>query len=43
MVKLTKKRDSISLHFEKHKGQRVDYKGTTNANPVNDIQVKYQT
>ncbi len=30
------------LHFEKHKGQRVDYKGTTNANPVNDIQTKYQ-
>ncbi len=23
-------------------GQRVDYKGTTNANPVNDIQTKYQ-
>ncbi len=24
----------ISLHFRKYKGQRVDYKGTTNANPV---------
>ncbi len=40
MVKLLKQ-SSISLHFEKHKGgQRVDYKGWQNADPVNDIQTK---
>ncbi len=36
------KQSSISLHFENTRGQRVDYKGTTNANPVNDVQTKYQ-
>ncbi len=42
MVKCGQKTSSISLHFEKHKEgvNRVDYKGTTNANPVNDIQTK---
>ncbi len=35
------KQSSISCTSrEKHKGQQVDYKGTTNANPVNDIQTK---
>ncbi len=32
MVKLLKQ-SSISLHFENTRGQRVDYKGTTNAKP----------
>ncbi len=39
MVKL-QKQSSISLHWNT-RGQR-NYKGTTNANPVNDIQTKIQ-
>ncbi len=37
MVKLLKQ-SSIFFALRKTQGQRVDYKGTTNANPVNDIQ-----
>ncbi len=29
------------LHFKTHRGQRVDYKGTTEQT-VNDVQTKYQ-
>ncbi len=38
MVKYIKAEFDI-LHFEKH-ASTADYKGTTNANPVNDIQTK---
>ncbi len=34
------KQSSISLHFENTRVKWVDYKGTTNVNPVNDIQTK---
>ncbi len=34
MVQIIKAELDISLHFEKHRSTG-DYKGTTNANPVN--------
>ncbi len=34
--------DIFALRKEKHKGSTGELKGTTNANPVNDIQTKYQ-
>ncbi len=36
------KQSSISLHFEKHKGQRVDYKRLANADPSRSIKQKYK-
>ncbi len=40
MVKLLKQRSDIFALRKAQRVQRVDYKGTTNANPVNDVKQK---